>query len=178
MFRGEAEGFLRVRVTVPEDEALAALEARFVRSGGAQGDQVRTAVRDGYQRLLEPSIETESRAELTARADTEAIRVFAANLRELLLAPPLGAQVVLAIDPGFRTGCKTVVLDAQGRLLHNETIQPHQSERARREAGARVAALVADFAVEAIAIGNGTAGRETETFVRSLSLPPPWLSSW
>ena len=172
MFRGETEGFLRVRVTVPEEEALSALEARFVRVGGAQGDQVRTAVRDGYRRLLEPSIETESRAELTVRADTEAIRVFAANLRDLLLAPPLGPKVVLAIDPGFRTGCKTVVLDAQGRLLHNETIQPHQSERLRREAGARVEALVSHFSVEAVAIGNGTAGRETEAFVRGLGLPP------
>jgi protein Tex len=171
MFRGETEGFLRVRLTVPEADAFSALEARFVRAGGAQGDQVRAAVRDGYQRLLEPSIETECRAETTVRADTEAIRVFAANLRELLLAPTLGPKVVLAIDPGFRTGCKTTVLDAQGRLLHYETIQPHQSERLRREAGDRVATLVTEFAVEAVAIGNGTAGRDTETFVRGLDLP-------
>jgi uncharacterized protein len=116
-------------------------------------------------------METEARAALKARADAEAIGVFAQNLRELLLSPPLGQRVILAIDPGFRTGCKVVVLDPQGKLLHNETVQPHQSERARREAGERIGGLVTRYGVEAVAVGNGTAGRETEAFIRELDLP-------
>ena len=171
LLRGEAEGFLTVRVTVPEEEGLAAVEQLFARAPGAHGDQVREAVQDGYRRLLAPSMETEARAAAKARADEEAIRVFAANLRELLLSPPLGPAVVLAIDPGFRTGCKTAVLDRQGRLLHQETVQPHQSARLREQAAERVRSLVSEHGVEAIAVGNGTAGRETEAFVRALELP-------
>jgi Transcriptional accessory protein len=133
--------------------------------------QVREAVVDGYRRLLGPSMETEARAALKSRADEEAIAVFAQNLRSLLLSPPLGRRVILAIDPGFRTGCKVVVLDPQGKLLHNETVQPHQSDRARHEAGERVRALASQYHVEAIAVGNGTAGRETEAFLLGLGLP-------
>lgn len=133
--------------------------------------QVREAVIDGYRRLLGPSMETEARAALKSRADEEAIAVFAQNLRSLLLSPPLGRRVILAIDPGFRTGCKVVVLDPQGKLLHNETVQPHQSEHARHEAGERIRALASQYHVEAIAVGNGTAGRETEAFLLGLGLP-------
>ncbi len=171
LLRGEAEGMLTLRVAVPEEEALDLLVPLFVRGTGPLSDQVRAAVQDGYRRLLAPSLETEARAEAKARADQEAIRIFAANLRELLLAPPLGAKRVLAVDPGFRTGCKTVVLDAQGQLLRQVTIQPHQSARLREEAAATVLSLVKEHAVEAIAVGNGTAGRETEAFLRDLDLP-------
>jgi len=171
LFRGEAEGFLRVGVDVPEERALAILDGRFVRgSGGAAAEEVRAALRDGLKRLLAPSMESETRAELKARADEEAIRIFASNLTELLLAPPLGGRTVLAIDPGFRTGCKVTVLDPQGKLLHNETVQPHQSKGTRAQAGESIRELVARFGVEAVAVGNGTAGRETETFVRELDL--------
>jgi uncharacterized protein len=183
LFRGDAEGMLQVRLAPPEEEALALLESRFARARGPVGggptrdrapaavvQQVREAVTDGYRRLLGPSMETEARAALKARADEEAIGVFAQNLRELLLSPPLGQRVILAIDPGFRTGCKVVVLDPQGKLLHNETVQPHQSERARREAGERIRGLVTGYQVEAVAVGNGTAGRETEAFIRELDL--------
>lgn len=185
LFRGDAEGMLHVRLAPSEDEALALLESRFARGrrpagGGGSAregapvavvEQVREAVDDGYRRLLGPSMETEARAALKARADEEAIGVFAQNLKELLLSPPLGQRVILAIDPGFRTGCKVVVLDPQGKLLHNETVQPHQSERARREAGERTRGLVTRYGVEAVAVGNGTAGRETEVFIRELDLP-------
>ncbi len=178
MFRGENEGLLNVHVSPPEEEALGYLERRFVvrgpggeRAPTAVIEQVRQAVADGYARLLGPSMETEARAALKERADREAIGVFARNLRELLLSPPLGQKVVLAVDPGFRTGCKIVVLDRQGKLLHYETVQPHQSERLRREAAEHVIELVSRFEVEAVAVGNGTAGRETEGFIRGLDLP-------
>ncbi|MHB8869153.1 MAG: Tex family protein [Thermoleophilia bacterium] len=170
LLRGEAEGFLRVGVGVPEDRALAILEGAFVRGSGAASEEVRAALRDGSKRLLGPSMESETRAELKERADEEAIRVFASNLAELLLSPPLGNRTVLAVDPGFRTGCKVTVLDPQGRLLHHETVQPHQSKGAREQAGLAIRGLVARFGVEAVAVGNGTAGRETETFVRELDL--------
>ena len=170
LLRGEAEGVLRVAVEVPEEKAVGIVEGRFVGGIGAAADEVRAALRDGLKRLLAPSMESETRAELKARADEEAIRVFASNLAELLLAPPLGGRTVLAIDPGFRTGCKVTVLDPQGKLLHSETVQPHQSKGARAQAGDTIRTLVARFGVEAVAIGNGTAGRETETFVRGLDL--------
>ncbi|MHB9149673.1 MAG: Tex family protein [Thermoleophilia bacterium] len=170
LLRGEAEGFLRVSVDVPEERAVAILDGRFVRGAGAAADEVRAALRDGLKRLLGPSMESETRAELKTRADEDAIRIFASNLAELLLAPPLGGRTVLAVDPGFRTGCKVTVLDPQGKLLHNETVQPHQSKGARAQAGESIRALVSRFGVEAVAIGNGTAGRETETFVRELQL--------
>ena len=167
LFRGEEEGMLRVHV-MPEsdDSALEALELQFVSGRYESSEQVRSAVRDGYKRLLQPSIETEFHNLLKEKADKEAIRIFADNLRQLLLASPLGQKRILAIDPGFRTGCKTVCLDAQGQLLHNETIYPFTSVREERAAIAKLEALVEAFHIEAIAIGNGTAGRETEEVVK------------
>ena len=130
------------------------------------------AVQESFKRLLGPAMETEIRLELKRRADEESIRVFADNLRELLLASPLGQKTVLAIDPGFRTGCKVVLLDAQGKLLHNDVVYPEQGARSAAEAAERVLAFIKHFKVEAVAIGNGTAGRETEAFLRKLNLPP------
>ncbi len=169
--RGEKEDFLNLRVVAPEEEALALLEVLFVKGEGPSSQQVKMAVADSYKRLLSSSMETEIRLETKERADEEAIRVFAANLRQLLLAPPLGQKTVLAIDPGFRTGCKLVCLDRQGKLRHTDTIYPHQSEKAAAEAAEKIKDLCEKFEVEAIAVGNGTAGRETETFIRSLPLP-------
>ena len=172
--RGEAEGVLRVRVAPPEAEALAAVEALAVRAPGRPaGEQVREAAHDSYKRLLGPAIEGEIRFDSKKKADTEAIRVFADNLRQLLLSPPLGQKRVLAIDPGFRTGCKVVCLDAQGKLLHHDVVYPTAASAGQAQmAGHTVRALVERFGIEAIAIGNGTASRETEAFVRGLSLPP------
>ncbi|KKO19085.1 MAG: RNA-binding transcriptional accessory protein [Candidatus Brocadia sp.] len=171
MRRGEKEGFLSLRVTPPEEEALTILEALFVKGTGESSRQVRMAAHDSYKRLLSISMETEIRLETRKRADEEAIRVFADNLRQLLLAPPLGQKNILAIDPGFRTGCKVVCLDKQGKLVHTDMIYPHQSEKNTSEAAAKILALCEKFQVETIAIGNGTAGRETEAFVRTLALP-------
>jgi len=171
MRRGEKEGFLILRVVPPEAEAIALLTDLFVRGDSQVSAHVRMAVEDSYRRLLSSSMETEIRIATKKRADAEAIRVFSNNLRQLLLSPPMGQKRVLAIDPGFRTGCKTVCLDAQGKLLHHETIFPFLSARVKEEAIARTRALCQEFAVEAIAVGNGTAGRETETFLRSLGLP-------
>ncbi|MBP5645325.1 MAG: RNA-binding transcriptional accessory protein, partial [Bacteroidales bacterium] len=169
LFRGEEEGVLRVHVLPPDDEpAYEMLERQFVRGSSEASEQVRLAVRDGYKRLLQPSIETEYWNLLKEKADKEAIRVFAENLRQLLLASPLGQKRILAIDPGFRTGCKTVCLDAQGQLLHNETIYPFTSVREERAAIAKLEALVEAFHIEAIAIGNGTASRETKSFVETV----------
>ena len=167
LFRGESEGLLRVHVLPDDDQpAYDILERQFVHGNFASTEQVRLAVHDGYKRLLQPSIETENYNLLKEKADKEAIRVFAENLRQLLLASPLGQKRILAIDPGFRTGCKTVCLDAQGQLLHNETIYPFTSVREERAAIAKLEALVEAFHIEAIAIGNGTAGRETEEVVK------------
>ncbi|MBO7577350.1 MAG: RNA-binding transcriptional accessory protein [Bacteroidales bacterium] len=167
LFRGEEEGLLRVHILPEDDEAVyETLERQFVSGRYESSEQVCLAVRDGYKRLLCPSIETEYYNLLKEKADKEAIRVFAENLRQLLLASPLGQKRILAIDPGFRTGCKTVCLDAQGQLLHNETIYPFTSVREERAAIAKLEALVEAFHIEAIAIGNGTAGRETEEVVK------------
>lgn len=171
MRRGEKEGFLTLRVIPPEDEALNILETLFVRKEGPSSEQVKMAVLDSYKRLLSPSMETEIRLASKKRADEEAIRVFVENLRQLLLAPPLGQKKVLAIDPGFRTGCKVVCLDRQGKLLHTETIYPLQSEKAAADAGSKIREMCGRFGIEAIAVGNGTAGRETEMFIRTLDLP-------
>jgi uncharacterized protein len=173
LFRGEREDCLSLRLAPPEGPALELLTSLFVKSRGPASDQVRLALEDGYSRLLEPAMETELRQRLQKRADAEAIRVFAANLRELLLAAPLGRKRTLALDPGFRTGCKAVCLDEQGNLLHAEAIFPHPPQSRTAEAGARVLDLCRRFKLEAIAIGNGTAGRETEAFVRALELPGP-----
>ncbi len=169
--RGEDESVLTLRVTPPEEDALALLGPLFVAGKGPAAEQVRLAVQDGYKRLLGLAMETEIRLESKKRADAEAIRVFAENLRELLLAPPLGQKKVLAIDPGFRTGCKLVCLDRQGKLLHHAVIYPTQSEGRVEEAAWTVMALCEQNQIEAIAVGNGTAGRETETFLRGLDLP-------
>jgi protein Tex len=170
MRRGEKEGFLIFRLAPSEDEAIDILERLFLRTEGSAAEQVRIAVRDSYKRLLSVSIETEMRLATKKIADTEAIRVFAENLRQLLLAPPLGQKNVLAIDPGFRTGCKVVCLDRQGKLLHNDTIYPNQSEKLLEEAKKKIREFTERFSTEAIAIGNGTAGRETETFIRGIGL--------
>jgi protein Tex len=171
MRRGEKEGFLILRLTPPEEDALALLESLFVKGNSAACQQVKLAVQDSYKRLLSLAMETEMRVATKERADAEAIRVFAENLKQLLLAPPLGQKNVLAIDPGFRTGCKVVCVDRQGKLLHTDTIFPHFSEKNSDEAGGKIRHMCKTFNVEAIAIGNGTAGRETETFVRQLGLP-------
>lgn len=166
LFRGEEAGVLKVHVRPDEDkDCIEALTSR-VRPQGRAGEQYDLAVADSYKRLVGPSIETEFRNQLKEKADREAIRVFAENLRQLLLAAPLGQKRTLAIDPGFRTGCKVVCLDAQGQLLHNETIYPFTSVREERAAVSKLEALVEAFQIEAIAIGNGTAGRETEEVVQ------------
>ena len=166
--RGESEGFLIHRVLPPEDEALALLESIFVKDGGKASEQVKMAVHDSYKRLLGFSMEGEIRLAVKKRSDEEAIRVFVENLRQLLLAPPLGRKNVLAVDPGFRTGCKIVCLDRQGKLLHNDTIFPHFGDKGAAEAAGKVRELCGRFGIEAIAIGNGTAGRETESFIKGL----------
>ena len=170
MRRAEAEGVLKVSIAPDEDDTcLERLERRYVRSGNACGDYVASAVQDAYKRLLKPSIETEFAAKSKEQADDEAIRVFAANLRQLLLASPLGQKRVMGIDPGFRTGCKVVCLDAQGNLLHNENIYPHPPVSKPREAAQKIKKMVEAYRIEAIAIGNGTASRETEDFLKRLN---------
>ncbi|MBI5741770.1 MAG: RNA-binding transcriptional accessory protein [Nitrospirae bacterium] len=169
--RGEKEGFLILRILPPEDEALVLLEALFVKGDGPASAQVKAAVHDGFKRLLSPSMEAETRLAVKKRADEDAIRVFVGNVRQLLLSPPLGRKNVLAVDPGFRTGCKVVCLDRQGKLLRNETIYPHFSEKGSADAAQKIKELCESFSIEAIAIGNGTAGRETEAFIRGLGLP-------
>ena len=166
--RGEADGILKVSITpADEEECVDSLDRRLVRGTGECSDQMAAAVTDAYKRLLKPAIETEFAASSKQQADEEAIRVFAQNLRQLLLAPPLGQKRVLGIDPGFRTGCKVVCLDAQGALLHNETIYPHPPKSEKVAAARKLQKLVEQYNIEAIAIGNGTASRETEQFVTS-----------
>jgi len=168
MRRGEDEGFLRVDISPQTDEAVERIVRRHVRGNGICSQLVEEAIEDSYKRLLKPSIETEFARLSKERADEEAIRVFSENVRQLLLAPPLGEKRILAIDPGFRTGCKVVCLDNAGNLLHNETIYPHPPQNERSKASAKITKLVEAYDVEAIAIGNGTAGRETEEFISSL----------
>lgn len=171
MRRGEAEGYLRVTIAPSDEEDCMSLVERFyVKAGSPAAAQVEMAVGDAYKRLLKPSIETEFAGSSKTKADEEAIHVFAENLKQLLLAAPLGQKRIMGIDPGFRTGCKVVCLDAQGNLLHNETIFPHQPQNQYARAGFKVASLVEQYKIEAIAIGNGTAGRETEELVKSLHL--------
>ena len=168
MRRGTREGFLRLQVTASEEQALLMLEELFVKGQSACSAQVKEAVADSYKRLLSPSMETEILAVTKLRADEEAIRVFAENLRQLLLAPALGQKNVLAIDPGFRTGCKVVCLDRQGQLKHSDVIFPHQSQKLAATDAAKTALICKQYDIEAIAIGNGTASRETEAFVRNI----------
>ncbi|MEJ2703839.1 MAG: Tex family protein, partial [Sedimentisphaerales bacterium] len=171
MRRGAREEFLRLQVVAPEDRAMRILEGLFVKGRSACSAQVEEAVADSYKRLLSPSMETEILTATRQRADAEAIRVFAENLRELLLASPLGRKNVLAIDPGFRTGCKVVCLDRQGALKHSDVIYPHHGQRAIAAETAKVISLCEQYDIEAIAIGNGTASRETEAFIRNIKLP-------
>jgi uncharacterized protein len=171
MRRGEKEEILWLDIKPAEEEAIAALEDSFVKANNPSVDQVKQAIADGYKRLLKPSMETEVRLLTKKKADEEAIRVFAENARQLLLGAPLGQKRVMAIDPGFRTGCKLVCLDEQGKLLENTAIYPHTGAGQAREAEKTVQHLFEKYNIEAIAIGNGTAGRETELFVRNLNLP-------
>jgi uncharacterized protein len=173
ILRGSNEGFLRVRARPDETDALVRLRRRHLRGDGFAAGEVGQALDDAYKRLLLPSLEREALKEAKARADEDAIRIFVTNLRELLLAAPFRNKRMLAIDPGFRTGCKVVALDAHGALLHNATIFPTQGQGRREEAARVIRDLVRRFSPEAVAVGNGTAGRETETFIRDLTLGAP-----
>lgn len=168
--RGEKEGILALDIYPPEEEAIFSIERQFVKADNDAGEQVKLAIKDCYKRLLRPSLETEIRMETKMKADEEAIKVFAANLKELLLTAPLGQKNVLAIDPGFRTGCKVVCLDRQGKLLQYENIFPNDPQRETAKSAAVIKSLVEKYDIEAIAIGNGTASRETESFVKSIGL--------
>ncbi|MBI9034626.1 MAG: RNA-binding transcriptional accessory protein [Bacteroidales bacterium] len=168
LFRGENEKVLRVNISIREKTAHDLLQRKYVKARNESAEQVTLAVHDSYKRLLHPSMENETRTFLKERADQEAIKIFADNLRQLLLASPLGQKRTLAIDPGFRTGCKVVCLDAQGNLLHNETIYPHPPQRESAKAMGTIRSLVSAYKIEAIAIGNGTAGRETEDMIRKI----------
>lgn len=169
ILRGKDEGFLRISIEPDEQKALGTLNKLYVKGRNSTSHQVEEAIKDAYKRLLQPSIETEFEALAKEKADDESIEVFADNLRQLLLASPLGQKNVLAIDPGFRTGCKVVCLDAQGNLKHNETIYPHKPQSEVVEAKRKIMSLINAYKIEAIAIGNGTAGRETERFIQSMA---------
>lgn len=171
MRRGEKEGFLMLDIAPVEEDAVELLERQFVQGRGACTDQVKLAAKDAYKRLLKPSMETEVRMGTKNKADEEAIRVFSDNLKQLLLASPLGQKNVLALDPGFRSGCKVVCLDKQGKLLEETVVYPHEPQRQTQQSAAVIMALCQKHAIEAISIGNGTAGRETEAFVKGLGLP-------
>ncbi|MEN8224380.1 MAG: Tex family protein [Bacteroidota bacterium] len=168
MFRGEKEGYLRLSIQPDKHEAIEMLEKIFVKTNNESSGQVVIAVEDAYKRLLQPSMETEMKAAARERADAKAIDVFVENVRQLLLSAPLGQKTVLAIDPGFRTGCKVVCLDRQGQLMHNETIYPHPPQNEVKDAIKKIQSLVDAYKIEAIAIGNGTAGRQTERFIKSI----------
>jgi len=171
MRRGEEEGFLRLTVMPPEEEAVKIIEKLFIKASNQAARQVGEAVSDSWNRLLSPSMETEFRKVTKEKADEEAIRVFAENLRQLLLSPPLGEKSVLALDPGYRTGCKVVCLDRQGALVHNDVVYPHPPQNETARSVSKMLSLIDKYHIEAIAIGNGTASRETEQFVRQY-LPP------
>lgn len=172
--RGEEEGFLRVSIAPADDDAcLESLYRQYKRNNGACWEQFQLAIDDAYKRLLKPSIESEFAKSSKLKADEEAIRVFADNLRQLLLAPPLGQKRVLGIDPGYRTGCKVVCLDAQGNLLHNETIYPHPPKNERKKAEIKIQHLVEAYNIDAISIGNGTASREMEEFITNIRYTKP-----
>ncbi len=168
MRRGEKEGFLKLSVSPDDERTIGRLESYFVTSGNQSSEQVALAIKDAYKRLLAPSIETEFFNDSKQRADLEAIKVFTENLRQLLLAPPLGQKRVMGIDPGYKSGCKVVCLDAQGNLLHNETIYPHPPQSEVNQAMRKISSLVGSYKIEAIAIGDGTASRETESFFKKM----------
>ncbi len=171
MRRGEKEGILALDIYPPEEMALLSMERQFITKENAAAEQVRLAIKDCYKRLLRPSLETEVRMESKMKADEEAIKVFASNLKELLLSAPLGQKNVLALDPGFRSGCKVVCLDRQGKLLHYDVIYPHEPQRESAKSAVMIKSLCEKYDIEAISIGNGTASRETESFVKSIGLP-------
>lgn len=168
VFRGENEGFLRVDVSPEEEDAINIINRRFVKASNSCANEVKKAIKDSYKRLLQPSLETELRNEAKELADEKAIEVFVENLRQLLMQPPLGQKRILALDPGFRTGCKLVVINELGQLLHNETIYPHPPENEVKQSMNKLINLVDSYKIDAIAIGNGTAGRETENFVKHI----------
>lgn len=168
LFRAEEEGLLKVKLSIESDDALKVLDSIFLKNDNASTDLVQDSIDDAWKRLLEPSLETEMRALYKEKADEVAVKVFAENLRQLLLAAPLGKKRVLALDPGFRTGCKVVILNELGALIHNETIYPHQPQNEHGKAAAKIAHLVQAYKIDVIAIGNGTAGRETEDFIKSI----------
>jgi len=168
MFRGESEGFLKLKILPDAEEALTVLSRRLIRNNNEASQQKKIALKDSIKRLLFPSLENELRAELKQKADESSIKVFAENLRQLLLAPPLGQKSILAIDPGFKSGCKIVCLDRNGNLLANETIYPHPPQNQSTMAMKKINSLVASYNIEAIAIGNGTAGRETEALIKRI----------
>ncbi len=171
LFRGENEGMLSLKIQPDEMLCLSALKKLFIKTKGEEADLFEEAITDGYKRLLSPSMETELRNALKKRADEEAISVFAQNIREILMTPPLGYKNILAVDPGFRTGCKVVCLNRQGSLIFTDTIYPHPPINRQEESAKKIRETVNKFSIEAIAIGNGTAGRETETFIKTLNLP-------
>ncbi|MBN1764458.1 MAG: hypothetical protein JW860_04310 [Sedimentisphaerales bacterium] len=164
--RGEKEGILRLRILVPDDYAIAQIESIVIKRDNAAAEQIKLAIADGFKRLLSLSMATEVRLETKIRADEEAIRVFTENVRQLLLAPPLGQKNILAVDPGFRTGCKVVCLNRQGKLLKNDTIYPHSGPDSEIAGAKKLKQLCDEYDIECIAVGNGTAGRETEAFIR------------
>lgn len=168
MFRAESEGLLKVKLKIDDEEALKTLDNIFIKADNTSTDLVQEAIDDAWKRLLEPSLETEIRSLYKEKADEVAVKVFAENLRQLLLAAPIGQKRVLALDPGFRTGCKVVILNEYGALLHNETIYPHPPQEEVRQATNKIRSLVNAYKIEVIAIGNGTAGRETEDFIRGI----------
>lgn len=168
LFRAEEEGLLKVKLSIDANDALNVLDGIFLKNDNASTDLVQDAIDDAWKRLLEPSLETEMRALYKEKADEVAVKVFAENLRQLLLAAPLGKKRVLALDPGFRTGCKVVILNEFGALVHNETIYPHPPQNEHGKAAAKIAHLVQAYKIDVIAIGNGTAGRETEDFIKSI----------
>ena len=171
MRRGEAEGILRISISVDNDRAIERISRLFVRGNSESSNVVQEAVEDGYKRLLEPSISNEFAASSRQKADEEAIRIFVRNLEQLLMASPLGQKRVMGIDPGFRTGCKVVCLDEQGNLLHHDVIFPHPPRAERVQAMLTVNKLIEKYRIQAVSIGNGTAGRETEDFINHLELP-------
>jgi uncharacterized protein len=171
MRRGEAEGVLRISISGDDERCLDKLDRQFLRNSSKSAELVWDAIEDGFKRLIKPSIETEFANQSKELADREAIRIFVKNLEQLLMAAPLGQKRVLALDPGFRTGCKLVILDAEGNLLHNEAIYPHPPKSERQAAGDKLRTLCKQYKIEAISIGNGTASRETEAFVQGLGLP-------
>lgn len=171
MRRGENEGFLTMTIEPLEEDAIYILEKQYIINRNEAAEQVKLAIKDGYKRLLSPSMETEMRVTSKDKADIDAIKVFADNVRQLLMAAPLGQKRVLAIDPGFRTGCKVVILNEQGKLLKDAVINPHFTPEKKQEAEAQIKKWIAEYKIEAIALGNGTAGRETEDFLRKIGLP-------